>query len=73
MKKSKQRRRLLIRILLNKMEKLCEHQEQILRKGKELEKKQKNQEFWIKTTKYLTYAFIIVRTTLHLITSSHNN
>ena len=59
--------------MINQIENIHKKQEQILRRYEELEKKQKNQEFWIKTTRYLTYAFIIVRTTLYLITSSHNN
>ena len=45
------------------MAKLCEQQKQILRKGKEIQKKQKNQEFWIKTTRYLAFAFLVVRIT----------
>ena len=45
---------------MNKMEKTCKQQEQIIKRYDEIKKKQKNQEFWIKTTRYLTFAFIII-------------
>ena len=62
MKKSNQRR-LLIRVM-NKIGKTYKQQERLIKRYGEIEKKQKNQEFWIKTTRYLAFAFLIVRITL---------
>ena len=67
MKKSNQIR-LLIRIM-NKMKKTCEQQERLMERFGEIKKKQKNQEFWIKTTRYLVFAFLIVRITFFCYTS----
>lgn len=59
MKKITQKR-LLIKVV-KKIEKIFKQQEQIILRYEEIEKKQRNQEFWIKTTRYLAFAFIVVR------------
>ena len=61
MKKSKQKK-LIIRIV-KKIEEIYNQHEQIIKKYEYIEKKQKNQEFWIKATRYLAFLFIIVRIT----------
>ena len=61
MKKSNQIK-VLIRII-NSIKKTYKQQEQLIKRYEEIEKKQKNQEFWIKTTRYLAFVFIIVRIT----------
>ena len=52
--------KLLIRIL-KKNEKIYKEQKKLVDKYYDLAKKQKNQEFWIKATRYVAFPFIIVR------------
>ena len=42
-------------------EKICEEQKKLMNKYWNLVKKQENQEFWIKATRYIAFPFIIVR------------
>ena len=52
--------KLLIRIL-KKNENIYEEQKKLVDKYHDLAKKQENQEFWIKATRYVAFPFLIVR------------
>ena len=56
----KKSQKLLIRIL-EKNENISKEQKKLLDKYYDLVKKQENQEFWIKATRYVAFAFIVVR------------
>ena len=51
---------LLIKIF-RKNEKIYKEQKKLVDKYHDLAKKQENQEFWIKATRYVAFPFIIIR------------
>ena len=53
--------KLLLKIL-KKNQQIYDEQKKLVDKYKELTKKQENQEFWINSTKYLAFIFILFRT-----------
>ena len=52
--------KLLLKIL-KKNQQIYDEQKKLVDKYKELTKKQENQEFWINSTKYLAFIFILFR------------
>ena len=60
MRVSKSQKKLLIRIL-KKNEEIYREQKKLVDKYHDLTKKQENQEFWIKATRYLALLFVIVK------------
>lgn len=47
--------------ILKKNEKIYNEQKKLVNRYSDLAKKQQNQEFWIKATRYIAFPFIIVR------------